>query len=380
MWEKKKSALGTCVHLCPVTQPLSFVINLSYNAMLLFKKYLYWNWIISLSPSTPPSHPPSFSSVLTTLKLIASFSLIIYIIYNHKHTQTHTQFLLSSFLLSLCIWFQKLTTLHWTINNGVNYWKRLILLLPAISGCSSLSNGETPWKFSPSILRCPLRLALFYPHSRRDCFTEFRVFCLFQSFYPLFCNVPWATDVAVLEMDLWGLGSPLTALCIVYSCVFLWWSPSVTENSSWDERWELSFLRPQSVFNFLNISNNTLLKCKSLSANSLFVDSCCDANLDPRNWIFQKDRKQYWEEKLKGLFLCLLWHACVELVFPVQNSILFSTYIHTEVYTHIQTHTHMHTYFLSGNSICCLHIACKLIFSKLNLLSCCISFPKSTFS
>lgn len=38
---EKKSALGTCVQLCPVTQPQSFVNSLSNNAMLLFKKYLY---------------------------------------------------------------------------------------------------------------------------------------------------------------------------------------------------------------------------------------------------------------------------------------------------------------------------------------------------
>lgn len=132
--------------ICPTMQCFFYLIEMEFYHFL---------------PSTPHSHPPSYSSVLTTLKLITSFSLIISITYNHKHTQTHTHNLLSSFLLSLCIWFQKLTTLHWTINNGANYRKRLTLLLSAISSCSSLSSGGTPWKFSPSMLRCPLRLALF---------------------------------------------------------------------------------------------------------------------------------------------------------------------------------------------------------------------------
>lgn len=85
-----------------------------------------------------------------------------------------------------------------------------------------------PQDFSPfhpymSIVIDPV-LFVYAAISMRLFYSRLPVILAFIVFLPLFYNVPWVTDAAVMGIYSSNLGFPWSVVCIVSSCDFLWWS------------------------------------------------------------------------------------------------------------------------------------------------------------
>jgi hypothetical protein len=87
-----------------------------------------------------------------------------------------------------------------------------------------LSRGRTLWAFSTFCISMSINIVivqvlLMQPFLRGCLTADFWTFWFQQSFWALFCHVPWATDAGAVQMYLLGLGSsPSIDLCTVSSC------------------------------------------------------------------------------------------------------------------------------------------------------------------
>lgn len=175
------------------------------------------------------------------------YAYIYTCMYTHTYRDTYVHTHTIEFIFVGVYMVLRLTTLHWTTDEGAHSCEKLILLLPAFLLPGALCRGFRPQlKYPPSMFTCPLILPSFlsYLCSRvyRDCFTiDALVNWSLNTFLPTILWCPLSHRCRSYDVIIsTGADSPqFVDLCTGSSHDLLWWSPFSVERSCFDGGWHL---------------------------------------------------------------------------------------------------------------------------------------------
>lgn len=246
-----------------------------------------------LFPYNPLSYSPNIPSHLPTLKLLASFPLMLFLytihicLYVYVPMRKHN--VLSPFCC--CVYIFQGRPLCIEPNEGA----------PFLGEANSpLSRCGTPWKLPPFMLICPLIAIVCVVISRPNSFTtEFLVFWLLQSFFLLFSDVLWAIQSELLIQtylltwalydllvsELWPIAVFCDSLHLLYGEASVWIK---------DKIWNL-------VENYFGLAMWWLMPMASLNMGNWLVFS----GFSPVEWVWSPVRQLLVATHMQGPLIAL---------------------------------------------------------------------------